>query len=144
MASCITVASRFWPLRSSGLRLKLHQSGAPPCWRAGVRDCEVSWERAPCPLHPWTTLMGRRVSSWSLRFVRNMLLRSLDLLSGSTWASLYRPTTRWKLESKDCTALWMSPINKGTTSDFCPNCFVFQNATLWWAHQSRLLKPAVF
>lgn len=103
MASCITVASRFWPLRSSGLRLMFHQNGAPPCWRAGVQDCNISWERAPCPLRPWTTLMGRRVSSWSLKFVRNMQLRSLDLQSGSTWASPYRPTTRWKLES-DC--LW--------------------------------------
>ena len=42
MASCTTVASRFWLLRSSGLLLMFPLRYAAPCWRAGVNDWKVS------------------------------------------------------------------------------------------------------
>lgn len=101
MASCTTVASRFWPLRSSGLHLMLLPRCAAPCWRTGVKDWTASWEKNRFPSLLWTALMERRVSSWSLRSVKNMPPRSLAWQWESTWASRYLQTTRWKLESKD-------------------------------------------
>lgn len=101
MVSCTTVASRFWPLRSSGLRLTLPPRYAAPCWRAGVNDCKASWKRNHFPSFPWTALMGRRVTSWSRRSMRNMPPRSLGRRWGSTWGDHYHPTTRWKLECED-------------------------------------------
>lgn len=103
MASCTTVASRFWPLRSSGLHVTFPLRPAPPCWRPGANDYQACWRRSRSASLPWIALTWRRVSSWSLRSMRNMPPRSLDWQWGSTWVNHCHPTTRRdeKLESED-------------------------------------------
>lgn len=102
MASCTTVASRFWLLRSSGLRLTFPLRYAAPCWKAGVNDWKVCWEKNPLPSRLWTASTGRRVSSWSRSSMRSTPLRSLAQRWGPTWASRYHQT-RWGLEYEDGT-----------------------------------------
>ena len=102
MASCTTVASRFWLLRSSGLLLMFPLRYAAPCWRAGVNDWKVSWEKNLLPSRLWTASTRRRVSSWNRSSMRSTLPRSLAQRWGPTWASRYHQT-RWGLESEDGT-----------------------------------------
>ena len=131
MASCTTVASRFWLLRSSGPRLTFPLRHAVPCWRAGARACTASWEKTHLLSLPWTALMGRRVTSWSLRSRRNMPPRSLDWPWGSTWARPCHPITRWKLESDEWMTVVFMMINKSwlICSEFLLNTWkLFQMA----------------
>lgn len=101
MESFTTVASKSWPLRSSGLQTTAPLKSEARCWRPGVHDCRASWEKRPSPLFPRTTLMGRRVSSWSLMSRRSMPAKSLVWQWEPTWANHSHPTARSKLGCKD-------------------------------------------
>ena len=110
MASCTTAASRFWLLRSSGLRLTFPLRYAAPCWKAGVNDWKVSWEKNRLPSHLWTASTGRRVSSWSRSSMRSTPPRSSAQQWGPTWASRYHQT-RWGLEYEDRTSSQASSLS---------------------------------